>query len=70
MEGPGREPQRLPGEVSRPDPGGVLSAPVGQLARFHHPADGISAVAAPEGGLGQIQEFGPLVPLDRLKVGQ
>ena len=70
MWGPGRESQRLPGKVSGPYPGGVLSAAIGQPARFQHPADGIGAVATPEGRLGQVQEFRPLVPLDRLKVGQ
>jgi hypothetical protein len=70
MQGPGREPQRLPGKVSRPDPGRVLPAPVDQLARPEHTPDGIWAVAAPEGRLGQVQKFRPLVPLDRLEVGQ
>ncbi len=70
MWGSGRESQRLPGEVGSPDPGCVLSAAISQPARFQHPADGIGAVAAPEGRLGQVQKFGPFVPLDRLEVGQ
>lgn len=70
MPGSGRVPQWFTGQIGRLDPWGVLPAEVGELARPDHSADGIGAVAAAYGGLGEVQQFGALVPCYGFKIGQ
>ena len=70
MQGSGRVPQWLTGQVSRLDPWCVLSAPIDQLTCSQHSAKRISAVAAPYRGLGEVQEFRSLIPDYGVEVGQ
>ncbi len=70
MQGSGRVPQWFAGQLSSPDPWGVLPASVCELACPYHSAERIGTVAAPDGGLCEREQFGTLVPSYRVEVGQ
>lgn len=70
MLGSSGKPQRLPGQVSRPDTWCILATPVGQPPGPDHPAKRIGAVAAPERRLGEGQELHSLFPGHGIEVGQ